>query len=64
MPDLESVRLTETISFSVAGAAHDLLLFDWLNELLYTYETRHLLLAEFRVTIGDRDLRRPRRARP
>ncbi len=54
--DLRSIRLTETASFSVAGQAHDLLLFDWLNELLYTYETRHLLLAEFHVTINGAGL--------
>jgi SHS2 domain-containing protein len=55
-PDLKSIKLTETVSFSVAGEAHDLLLFDWLNELLYTYETRHLLLADFQVMINDAGL--------
>ena len=32
------------------------LLFDWLNELLYTFETKRLLLAEFRVRVENETL--------
>jgi SHS2 domain-containing protein len=57
VPDLASVRLTETVSFEIAGEVSELLLFDWLNELLFTYETRHLLLAQFDVTVGGSGVR-------
>jgi SHS2 domain-containing protein len=49
VPELDSVRPSQTISISVPGGLSELLLFDWLNELLYTYEVRHLLLCQFDV---------------
>ena len=49
VPDLDSVRPSQTVSISVPGELSELLLFDWLNELLYTYEVRHLLLCRFDV---------------
>lgn len=49
--NLEAVRPIEVVSISVEGEVSEFLLFDWLNELLYTYETRHLLLSEFDVQI-------------
>jgi len=51
--DLDSIRPIETVDLAVGGEISELLLFDWLNELLYTYETRHLLLAEFDVAVSD-----------
>ncbi len=53
VPEPASVRPTETVTFSIAGEVSELLLFDWLNELLYTYEVRHLLLCEFDVRVGE-----------
>ncbi len=52
VPELESVRPLEQVTFKLDGDA-ELLLFDWLNELLYTYETRHLLLSRFEVRVGE-----------
>lgn len=55
--DLSSVRPIEHVSFELKGEVSDLLLFDWLNELLYTYETRHVLFADFDVQLGEFGLR-------
>jgi SHS2 domain-containing protein len=33
----------------VSGSDNDLLLFDWLNELLYLFDSQHLLLSDFHV---------------
>lgn len=55
VPELASVCPNLSLEFTLESTALDLLLFDWLNELLYTYETQHLLLVEFDVRIdGDR----------
>jgi SHS2 domain-containing protein len=56
VPDLASVRIRESLEFSLAGESPDFLLFDWLNELLYVYEVRHLLLREFDVQVGPQGL--------
>ena len=47
----------ERIELQVAGRRHDWLLFDWLNELLFVFETRELLLDDFEVAIDDEGLR-------
>lgn len=50
----ESVRPVEELTFELAGDRRDDLLFDWLAELLFTFETRRVLLATFDVTVrGD-----------
>jgi SHS2 domain-containing protein len=57
VPDLNSVRLIEELEFTLEGPISELLLFDWLNELLYTYETRHLLFAQVEVRLSESGLR-------
>ncbi len=64
VPDLQSVRPTETVTFDLAGDAAEYLLFDWLNELLYTFEVRHLLLCEFDVQVGEGGLKATARGEP
>ncbi len=39
--------------FSIVGAEIDYLLVDWLNELLFAFESRRLLFREFAVSIGN-----------
>lgn len=53
-----SVRPLQERKFRIEGsdAEQDYLLFDWLNELLYTYETELLLLCDFNVTVGNSGL--------
>lgn len=38
---------------SVEGARLDHLLFDWLNELLYVFESKRLLLRQFELSLHD-----------
>jgi SHS2 domain-containing protein len=45
------VRPTEQQSFRVDGTDPDYLMFDWLNELLYAFESRRMLFARFEVHI-------------
>jgi SHS2 domain-containing protein len=40
-------------SYRLAGDERDLLLFDWLNELLYTFESERLLLATFNISVCE-----------
>jgi protein archease len=56
VPDVDSVRPEQTISISTPGELSELLLFDWLNELLYIYEVRHLLLCRFDVRFDSEGL--------
>jgi SHS2 domain-containing protein len=62
--DLDSIRRVEQISFKLDGKVSELLLFDWLNELLFTYETQHLLLAQFDVRFGASGLRADAKGEP
>lgn len=51
-----AIEPRETVHLQVSGAELDYLLFDWLNELLFTFESRHLLLKDFQVKIADGQL--------
>src|SRR5262245_51384133 len=50
----DAVRPVQTRTIALAAAEPAYLLFDWLSELLYAFETDKLLLAEFAI-----DLNRP-----
>jgi SHS2 domain-containing protein len=50
---LDPARAADLVRFELAASAIDLLLFDWLNELLYVYESRRLLLSRFEVQVAD-----------
>jgi SHS2 domain-containing protein len=45
------VRPQQEVRFEIAGEDPPYLLFDWLNELLYTFDSRHLLLRDFDVEV-------------
>lgn len=49
------VRPLQERNFCIEGsdAEREYLLFDWLSELLYTYETERLLLCNFNLTVGN-----------
>lgn len=53
----DAVRPVEERRYSIAGQAYDYLLFDWLTELLYTFDTERLLLCRFQVTLDDNGLK-------
>jgi SHS2 domain-containing protein len=51
----DAVRPVQEVSFRIEAQRLDDLLFDWLAELLFVFETRRLLLGEFHVEVqGDR----------
>ena len=50
--------------FRIDADQYDLMLFDWLSELLYTFEAELLLLREFAVTISPRGLHAIGRGEP
>jgi SHS2 domain-containing protein len=54
--DLETIQPKQQIDVSLRGDELGYLLFDWLNELLYRFDTEHLLFGEFEVRIENQDL--------
>ncbi|MBC8351818.1 MAG: archease [Planctomycetes bacterium] len=54
--NLQEIRGLQERTYRVDGTAVDYLLFDWLNELLYTFESEHLLLADFKVELDSEGL--------
>ena len=54
----QEVLPEQEISFNVAGDPEELdyLLFDWVNELLYLFDTEEILLAQFTVTLTEEGL--------
>ena len=54
--DPGTVRPLQRIDLKVEGAEREYLLFDWLRELLYRFDSQHLLLSRFEVRVGDAGL--------
>ena len=54
----------ERLEFRVEGRRLDWLLFDWLNELLYVFESRRLVLSLFEVEVDEDGLSATARAYP
>jgi SHS2 domain-containing protein len=54
--NLDAVRPVCKKAFALRGSRRDELLFDWLSELLYVFETERLVLSQFRVALGAEDL--------
>jgi SHS2 domain-containing protein len=52
------------LEFRIDGERRDYLLFDWLNELLYAFDTQRLVLGQFRVRVGEHGLEARARGRP
>ncbi len=49
--NLDEVRATRTIDIRIEGRDRVYLLFDWLHELLVTFDTRQLVLRQFHVRL-------------
>ena len=54
--DLNTIRPTQSLEVRLAGTDREYLLFDWLRELLYQFDARHLVLGRFQVRVGDAGL--------
>ena len=62
--NLDDVQPVEEVTFTLDPDDYDLLLFDWLAELLYTFETRKLLLSQFDVHVGEDGMHATARGEP
>lgn len=49
--DLSTVRPLESLQVTLPGTEYEQLLFDWLNELLYRFDTEHRLFGRFAVKV-------------
>ena len=49
----EDVRPVDEWTFSVEADERDDLLYDWLDELLFLFDTKHVLLCQFDVRVKD-----------
>jgi len=49
--NLDVVEAREQLDFHIEGTDRELLLFDWLKELLYRFDTSHVLLSKFQVRV-------------
>jgi SHS2 domain-containing protein len=54
--DTSAIRPIETVEFQIEAQEMDYLLVDWLNELLFAFESRGLLLTDFSVKIDGEHL--------
>src|SRR5262245_20971843 len=54
--DLSAVEPKQRLDVQLQGDDRALLLFDWLNELLFRFDTEHLLFGKFEVRLKDDNL--------
>jgi len=54
--DLGTVEARQRLEVKLTGDDRAFLLFDWLNELLFRFDTEHLLFSRFDVEVHDGDL--------
>jgi len=54
--DLRTVRPRERLNIQLRGDDRAYLLFDWLNELLFQFDSYRLLFSRFEVHVGDEGL--------
>ena len=55
--DLDSVGQRERLDVALPGDDPAYLLFDWLNELLFRFDTEHKLYSRFEVRVDDAGLK-------
>ena len=56
LTNLDSVRCVKKTTIELKGDRRDDLLFDWLAELLYTFETQRIVFGRFEVELGENGL--------
>ena len=54
--NLDTVQPVVEVPIEIVGEERDYLLFDWLSELLYLYETQHVLLSHFDIQLSENRL--------
>ena len=55
--DPDSVLPRQQLQINLTEDDRELLFFDWLKELLYHFDSQHLLFSRFQVQVGDAGLR-------
>jgi SHS2 domain-containing protein len=55
--DLEAIAPRQSVQIELAGDDKEFLLFDWLKELLYRFDSQHLLFGRFQVHVDATRLR-------
>ncbi len=55
---------TERLEIRIAGQRLDWLFFDWLNELLYLFESKRVVFSRFEVEVGNAGLAAVAHAHP
>ena len=60
----QAVQPVQSKSIDVEGDDPSYLMFDWLNELLYAFESEKLLLAEFEIAFNGKQLTATCRGEP
>jgi SHS2 domain-containing protein len=54
--DLDTVEARQQVRIQLDGDDREFLLFDWLKELLYYFDSQHLLFSRFQVHVEDTGL--------
>jgi SHS2 domain-containing protein len=54
--NLDEVQPTQAVQIHVDGTEREYLLFDWLNELLFRFDTQHFVCSKFKVEITSTGL--------
>lgn len=54
--DLDTVEPRQEVGIQIVGDDQEFLLFDWLKELLYHFDSEHILLSRFQVHVGGAGL--------
>ncbi len=52
----QRIRPNRSFSFQIEGTRNDELLLDWLDELLFTFSSLHIVLCRFEVCLSDSGL--------
>jgi protein archease len=60
----DAIRPVQTRTITIAAEDSAYLLFDWLNELLYAFESKKLLIAEFDLKFAGQQLTATCRGEP
>jgi SHS2 domain-containing protein len=55
--DLETIQPQQTVEFTLPLEEPELLLFDWLRELLYRFDAQRLVCGKFEVALDDSGLK-------
>jgi SHS2 domain-containing protein len=62
--NLDAVQPLQAIAFTIAGERYDELLLDWLDELLFTFDTERLLFRDVDVQFGPAGITATARGEP